>query len=146
MAHEHGPHSCYCPNCNYEFTADPYVQCNTLTCPNCGSRMRAKETGEFRENRSNGITAMKVSAAISTNSVPCPVCSYPIPAPSYIGQQVKCAYCGSISEAIQDVTIPNTVVVGVICFAAGAILGPAFWQAVKGSATALERLSRERIK
>jgi len=39
MAHEHGPHTCYCPNCNTEVTADEYVRCNTLVCPNCGATM-----------------------------------------------------------------------------------------------------------
>jgi len=51
MAHEHGPHTCYCPTCGYEVTADTDLRCNTLTCPACGSRMRAKETGEFRDVR-----------------------------------------------------------------------------------------------
>lgn len=54
MAHEHGPHTCYCPSCNYELQADEYVKCNTLACPNCGTRMRAKETGEFRIAESIG--------------------------------------------------------------------------------------------
>jgi hypothetical protein len=48
MAHEHGPHSCYCPSCNYQTEVPEYVRCNTLTCPNCGARMRAVETGELR--------------------------------------------------------------------------------------------------
>ena len=47
-AHEHGPHTCYCPDCNYELEVAEYVQCKTLFCCNCGTRMRAKETGERR--------------------------------------------------------------------------------------------------
>jgi hypothetical protein len=82
----------------------------------------------------------------STASLPCSICHYPIPAPSSVGEQVKCAYCGGISEAIQGITIPSTVFVGIISFVAGAILGPAFWQAAKGGAVALERIARERIK
>lgn len=144
MAHEHGPHVCYCPSCNIQVTADEYVRCNTIACPNCGAPMRAKETGEYREARGGIATA--ISAAISTTSIACPVCGYPIPEPSYVGEHVRCAYCGSISEAIQDITIPSTVVVGFICFAVGAVVGPAFWSAVKGGATALERVARERIR
>jgi hypothetical protein len=48
MAHEHGQHSCYCPACNYQTEVSEYIRCNTLTCPNCGARMRAVETGELR--------------------------------------------------------------------------------------------------
>ena len=82
----------------------------------------------------------------STASISCPTCNFPIPAPSSVGEQVRCAYCGGISEAIQGITIPSTVFVGFISFVAGAILGPAFWQAAKGGAVALERIARERIK
>jgi hypothetical protein len=48
MAHEHGPHTCYCPNCNFEKEVDAYTRCNTVACPVCGTRMRAKDTGEYR--------------------------------------------------------------------------------------------------
>jgi transcription initiation factor IIE alpha subunit len=51
-SHEHGDHTCYCPSCGYEETVGENVKCNTLTCPQCGDRMRAKETGEYR----SGIT------------------------------------------------------------------------------------------
>jgi len=46
--HPHGEHLCYCPQCGYEQTVDAYVQCKNQTCPECGGRMRAKETGEYR--------------------------------------------------------------------------------------------------
>lgn len=46
-AHPHGPHACYCPVCGATFVADTGVPCSTLTCPECGSTMRAVETGEF---------------------------------------------------------------------------------------------------
>jgi len=46
--HEHGSHICYCPSCNYEETVEEYQKCNQLYCPQCGDRMRAKETGEYR--------------------------------------------------------------------------------------------------
>lgn len=147
MAHEHGPHVCYCPGCNYETTVDAYVQCNTLTCPVCGARMRAKETGEYRESRlSNGARASSV-ATVTTDSLSCPVCSYPIPAPSYVGQQVKCAYCGSISEAIaQDgVTIPTPVFVGLIAFGLGVVLGPSLIASTQAGSEWLARKARARL-
>jgi hypothetical protein len=146
MAHEHGPHACYCLNCDLEVEVGPYIKCNTQVCPQCGSALRAKETGEYREIRISKEVTTMISTRISSESIACPVCKYPIPAPSSIGEQVRCAYCGSISEAIKDITIPSTVVVGFICFSLGAVLGPAFWSAVKGGATALERVARERIK
>ena len=46
--HIHGEHTCYCPACGYEIVIDAYVQCGTQICPQCGSRMRALETGEYR--------------------------------------------------------------------------------------------------
>jgi hypothetical protein len=48
MAHEHGPHECYCPLCNYEIEVEAYQKCNQLSCPLDGTRMRAVETGELR--------------------------------------------------------------------------------------------------
>ena len=48
MAHEHGPHTCYCPNCSFEKEVDAYTKCNSQTCPVCNTRMRAKDTGEYR--------------------------------------------------------------------------------------------------
>ena len=46
--HPHGVHSCRCPSCGYETEVEESVKCNTLTCPQCGSRMRAVDTGEYR--------------------------------------------------------------------------------------------------
>lgn len=48
MAHEHGPHECYCPSCSYTQEVEEYVKCNTVECPICGDKMRASETGELR--------------------------------------------------------------------------------------------------
>lgn len=150
MAHEHGPHTCYCPNCGHTLTADTGVRCNTWICPVCGTQMRALETGENRETRlSKGVA---IGSSVATNSLACPVCGYPIPEPgppyNYPESlnQVRCAYCGTISEVIQDVTVPTSVVVGLICFFAGGILMPPLLQAIKSGATALERVTRERIK
>ena len=46
--HPHSPHQCYCPSCGYTAIVGDYIKCNTLTCPGCGDRMRASETGEYR--------------------------------------------------------------------------------------------------
>lgn len=48
MAHEHGNHQCYCPSCSYIIELAENDKCNTHTCPVCGDRMRAFETGEYR--------------------------------------------------------------------------------------------------
>lgn len=153
MAHEHGPHTCYCPSCNYQSEVEAYVRCNTLSCPNCGSRMRAVETGEFRESRisSNKMTTTSMvssaSTKIGTENIPCAVCGFPIPEPSYIGQQVKCAYCGSINEAIaQGITLPTSLVVGLLCFGLGVVLGPGLLASTKSGSEWLAKQARERIK
>jgi len=152
MARPHGPHTCYCPSCNYEVEADAYVQCNTLTCPQCGSRMRAKETGEFHQSRisNNKIaTTGMVSSTlpwIKTESVPCAVCGFPIPEPSYVGQQVKCPYCGSINEAIkQGITIPTPVFAGLLGFVFGVVLGPSLLASTKSGSEWLAKKARERL-
>jgi hypothetical protein len=150
MAHEHGPHICYCPSCNLEVEADASVQCNTLTCPECGTRMRAKETGEFRVSGNKMVAAGVVSgtpAKIKTTSVPCPVCDYPIPAPSYAGEQVRCAWCGSVSEAVaqEGVTIPTPVFTFFIGLGLGIVFGPAIWASTKGGSEWMAKKARERL-
>ena len=147
MAHEHGSHKCYCPSCNYEVEADAYVKCNTLSCPNCGTRMRAKETGEFRSGNVSSVSTKQVNIE-TLNSIPCPVCHYPIQEPTHVGEQVKCLYCGTVSEAIlqEGVTIPTPVFVGIICFGLGVVLGPSVWATTKGGSEWLARKASERIR
>lgn len=81
------------------------------------------------------------------NSVSCPGCHYPIVSPAYEGQQVKCPYCGAVSEAITQVTIPTSAVVGVLCFIAGVLLGPAVHAAIpvlsRKAQGASERLAKK---
>jgi len=81
---------------------------------------------------------------ISTSNAPCAICKYPAPAPSHVGQQVKCAYCGSINEAITDVTIPTPVFVGFLAFAAGVFFGPAILAATDVGSDYLARQIRGR--
>ena len=50
--HPHGSHSCYCPECNFTMVVETGVKCNTVVCPECGSRLRAVETGEYRNGMS----------------------------------------------------------------------------------------------
>lgn len=150
MAHEHGSHQCYCPNCNTEVEVAAYVKCNTQLCPRCGTRMRAKETGEFRTsgNVPGVITTKEGNMPTATlNSIPCPVCQYPIREPTYIGEQVECLYCHSISEAIaqEGVTIPTPVFVGLICFGLGVVLGPSLIASTQAGSEWLARKARERL-
>jgi hypothetical protein len=46
--HPHGLHDCQCVTCGYIETVEANVKCNTLACPNDGTRLRAVETGEYR--------------------------------------------------------------------------------------------------
>jgi tRNA(Ile2) C34 agmatinyltransferase TiaS len=48
LIHPHSSHDCYCPDCGYTTTVEAGQKCNQLTCPDCGARLRAKETGEYR--------------------------------------------------------------------------------------------------
>jgi hypothetical protein len=84
---------------------------------------------------------------VSADSIPCPVCKYPIPAPSYLGEEVKCAWCGSINEAIsQGVTIPTSVLVGLFSFAAGVVLGPALLASTKSGSEWLAKQATKRLQ
>jgi hypothetical protein len=143
MAHEHGPHICYCPNCSKEVEVAAWVPCNTQTCPLCGTRMRAKETGEYRISN----VPATISTMVKTANIPCPVCGYPIPAPLYVGEEVKCAWCNSISTAIEQegVTIPKTVFWSLLTFGLGVLLGPAIWATTQGGSEWLARKARERL-
>ena len=82
---------------------------------------------------------------VATSNSPCAICRYPIQEPEYVGQEVKCPYCGSINEAITQVTIPTPVFVGFICFTAGVFLGPAILAATDTGSDYLARQIRGRI-
>jgi hypothetical protein len=48
MIHPHGEHDCYCPACGITLTIGEGVQCSSIDCPDCGTRMRAVDIGERR--------------------------------------------------------------------------------------------------
>jgi len=48
MVHLHGEHDCYCPICGSVVTIGEGVQCAGVNCPDCGTRMRALDIGEWR--------------------------------------------------------------------------------------------------
>lgn len=39
---------CRCPSCNYEIVVEWGTRCLLSVCPQCGHRMRAVSTGEYR--------------------------------------------------------------------------------------------------
>jgi len=47
MIHLHGPHDCLCPLCGAIVTVGEGVQCAGVNCPDCGTRMRALDIGEW---------------------------------------------------------------------------------------------------
>lgn len=70
----------------------------------------------------------------------CPTCGYPVMA-HFKGESLICANCGQKIEVIsQGVTIPTSIFVGVLCFVAGAIFGPAI---VASTRTGQEWLVRQ---
>jgi len=48
MIHPHGEHDCYCPACGITLTVGEGIQCSSIDCPDCGTRMRAVDIGERR--------------------------------------------------------------------------------------------------
>ena len=83
--------------------------------------------------------------AVATGNSPCAICHYPIQEPTYVGQQVKCPYCGSINEAITQVTIPTPVFVGIIAFTVGVFVGPAILALSQAGQDYLARQIRGRM-
>lgn len=47
--HEHGEHECYCPRCGYSKKFPENARCRDQVCPDCGGYLRARETGQYRE-------------------------------------------------------------------------------------------------
>ena len=86
-------------------------------------------------------------SSTETDSIPCPVCHYPIREPTHVGEQVECLYCHSISEAIlqEGITIPTTVFWSLITFGLGVLLGPSLIASTKGGSEWLARKARARL-
>jgi hypothetical protein len=83
---------------------------------------------------------------LTTESIPCPRCRYPVQAPSYVGQTVKCPYCGTINEAIEQVPTSTTVLACILVFIVGCFVGPAVIVSSKGGQEWLEKKAREHFK
>jgi len=49
--HQHGAHDCTCVNCGYTEIVTTGMRCGSRICPVCGTRLRASDTGEFRDER-----------------------------------------------------------------------------------------------
>ena len=86
-----------------------------------------------------------MATEISTDSLPCSFCRYPVAAPTYVGQEVRCSYCGGINKAIA-VEIPTPLFVGVLTFIAGVVLGPLVLVSTKTGSEWLARKARERLE
>ncbi len=77
----------------------------------------------------------------------CPTCSYPVKA-THSGDTVTCPFCSTKLEATiaQGVTIPTPLLVGVIAFALGVVLGPSVLASTGAGSRWLEKKARERIR
>lgn len=84
---------------------------------------------------------------MATTLSKCPTCGYPLTA-EYEGQTAVCAYCGEKVEAVisQGVIIPTPLLVGVISFALGVLIGPGIIASTKAGQDWLVKQARERIK
>lgn len=82
------------------------------------------------------------------NSTPCSICKFPIliPESAHEGQQIKCPSCGTIHEAIAQITIPTPVFVGFLFFGLGVLLGPGLLATTAAGQSWMQRQIRERIK
>ncbi len=77
----------------------------------------------------------------------CSSCGYPIAA-GYTGEIVSCPMCGIVNKAtISDgtVAIPTSLLVGVLSFLGGMVLGPAVLASTKAGSDYLERQVRQHI-
>ncbi|MFO7712129.1 MAG: hypothetical protein R6V51_02815 [Dehalococcoidia bacterium] len=108
--------------------------------------MRASETGEYRASRGRTQVSSRISSSITTANIRCPVCNYPIPEPGYVGAQVKCAYCGQISESItQDVAVPSWLFWLGLGLIGGTLLGPSILSSTEAGSQWMARKARERM-
>lgn len=89
-----------------------------------------------------------MSTRIITDSSPCPICHYPIQAPTQEGQQIKCPYCGTIHETITQatVTLPTAILIGVFSFLGGAVIGHAAMISARGGSEWLAGKAEKRFR
>jgi len=88
-----------------------------------------------------------MSTEIATDSIPCSACHYPIPKAEFVGQQVKCSWCGTIHEAITQavVTLPTAILIGVFSFLGGAVVGHAAMISARGGSEWLAGKAEKRF-
>ncbi len=67
MIHLHGEHDCYCPACGITLTVGESIQCSSIDCPDCGTRMRAVDIGERRVTHQEiiGYSAAELPTALN---------------------------------------------------------------------------------
>lgn len=78
----------------------------------------------------------------------CSTCGYPITA-EQIGERVSCPYCGigNIATGIsQGVTLPTPLVVGLVAFGLGVLLGPTLIASTEAGQKWLTKKAQEKIK
>lgn len=80
------------------------------------------------------------------NKVSCAVCRYPLRDVADEGEVIKCPYCGTINEAIGQVSIPTPLFTFMIGVGLGVLLGPALIASTQSGAEWLAKKARERIK
>lgn len=88
-----------------------------------------------------------MAAQIATDSIPCPICHYPIQAPTQEGQQAKCPWCSTINEAITQstVTLPTAILIAVFSFIGGAVVGHAAMISLRGGSEYLAAKAEKRF-
>ena len=80
-------------------------------------------------------------------SAPCSICQYPVSISGLaVGDEVRCPYCGGISQVISEVSTGSAVLAGVIGFIVGVVVGPSFLLGIKAGQEALERKARSHIR
>ena len=108
----------------------------------------------MRVARSCGRFVLRRATVANKSISGCSACGYPLRA-KYIGEVVTCPMCTASNEAVpqtvtgsisQHVSIPTPVLIGVLSFFAGVILGPSLIASTSEGRTWLEKQAREAIR